>query len=300
MPLQFSVFFSERPGVSRTTPPGKEHLEWVPTTSTLIYGATDAVLVDTQLTERASQDLAKWVVEFGKKLTTIYITHGHGDHFFGTAALLHHYPDAKVVATPEVVAHVENQRSPAVLGTLWEKLFPGQLPSSLLTAAALSAGEDLTLEGERLVVVPTGHTDTDNTTTLWVPSIGLAVTGDAVYNNTHPYMRESASQEARREWIVALGRIAALQPINVVGGHSDPRRGFDPRSIQETKSYLHDLERLDHQTDNAVDLYHQMLELHPDRLNVGSLWGAASLLKQDAQVPAVKGGEVEDRKPDMG
>ena len=125
MRLQFSVFYSERPGVSRTTPPGNEHLEWVPTTSTLIYGATDAVLVDTQLTDKASQDLAEWVVSFGKKLTNIYITHGHGDHFFGTGALLRHYPDVKVVATPEVVAHMEQQKSLAVLDNLWEKLFLG-------------------------------------------------------------------------------------------------------------------------------------------------------------------------------
>ena len=95
-------------------------------------------------------------------------------------------------------------------------------------------------------------------------------------------MQESRNQEARREWMAALDKIAALQPVNVVGGHSDPRRGCSPQAFQETKSYLQDLERLDRQTDNAMDLYRQMLELHPDRLNVGSIWGAASLLKQGA------------------
>jgi hypothetical protein len=91
-PLQWSVFVTKRPGLNRELPPGYESLAWVPNSSTLIYGERDAVLVDTFLTAEASQALADWVAASGKNLTTIYATHGHGDHFFGIGLLKQRFP----------------------------------------------------------------------------------------------------------------------------------------------------------------------------------------------------------------
>src|ERR1700744_6411880 len=86
--LNWDVLTIKRPGLSRDVPPGKEALMWVANSSTLIYGKRDAVLVDTFLTVEQSQTLLDWVVASGKNLTAIYITHGHGDHFFGLAPLV--------------------------------------------------------------------------------------------------------------------------------------------------------------------------------------------------------------------
>ena len=47
------------------------------------------------------------------------------------------------------------------------------------------------LEGHDLVVVPLGHTDTDYTTCLHVPSIGVVVAGDAAYDGVQLYLAES-------------------------------------------------------------------------------------------------------------
>ncbi len=35
--------------------------------------------------------LANWVAASGKNLTTIYATHGHGDHFFGSSTVLERF-----------------------------------------------------------------------------------------------------------------------------------------------------------------------------------------------------------------
>lgn len=275
MGLDFKVFFSKRPGVNRSTPPGHDNLKWVPTTSTLIYGATDAVLVDTQLTIEAGDALADWVAATGKNLTTIYVTHGHGDHFFGNSILLKRFPNAKVVSTPEVVSRMQTESSPDRLESFWNKLFPRQIPETLVVAEPLQQNE-IELEGERLIVIRIGHTDCDNTTALWVPSISLVVAGDSVYGNTHPYLGESTTNEARSAWITALDTIAALQPKSVVGGHSDPQKGFAAVVIAETKRYLEDFERVAQQFTTAEEIYTQMLQLYPGRLNPGSLWGGAT------------------------
>src|SRR6202022_3783369 len=152
--LQWNVFTIKRPGLVRDLPAGKEELMWVANSSTLIHGERDAVLVDTFLTTEQSQTLLDWVIASGKNLTAIYITHGHGDHFFGLASLLERFPRARAVATPEVVRAMHEHLSPASIENFWRRLFPGQIPDAFLVADPLEENE-LELEGHGLVAVNT-------------------------------------------------------------------------------------------------------------------------------------------------
>ena len=131
--LHWDVLTIKRPGLTRELPPGKEELMRVANSSTLIYGERDAVLVDTFLTTRQSQTLLDWVVASGKNLTAIYITHGHGDHFFGLASLLERFPRAKAVATPEIVKAMREHLSAASIENFWRRLFPGRFQIACLS-----------------------------------------------------------------------------------------------------------------------------------------------------------------------
>jgi len=278
--LQWDVLTIKRPGLSRDLPAGKEELMWVANSSTLISGERDAVLVDTFLTIGQSQTLLDWVAASGKNLTAIYVTHGHGDHFFGLASLLERFPRTRAVATPEVVKAMHEQLSPASIENFWRRLFPGVIPDRLVVAEPLE-GNDLELEGHKLVAVNTGRTDTAHSTCLHVPSIGLIVGGDTVYNGIHPYLGETDTQ-SRLEWISTLDKLEALKPKAVVAGHKVPENDDDPRIIAETRQYLRDFNRLNASTASARELYDAMLELYPDRINPGSLWGAANTAKKQA------------------
>jgi len=278
--LQWDVLAIKRPGLSRDLPAGKEALMWVANSSTLICGERDAVLVDTFLTTKQSQTLLDWVVASGKNLTTIYVTHGHGDHFFGLASLLERFPRAKAVATPEIVDAMREQLSPGWVDNFWRRLFPGEIPDRLLVAEPLEDNE-LELEGHKLVAVNAGRTDTAHSTCLHVPSIGLIVGGDAVYNGIHPYLAETDTQ-SRLEWISTLDKLEALKPKAVVAGHKVPENDDDPRIIAETRQYLRDFNRLNTTTTTARELYDAMLEIHPDRANPGSLWGGANTAKKQS------------------
>ena len=278
--LRWDVLTVKRPGLSRDLPAGKEELAWVANSWTLIYGERDAVLVDTFLTIEQSQTLLDWVVASGKNLTAIYVTHGHGDHFFGLASLLERFPRAKAVATPEIVKAMHEHLSPAWIDNFWRRLFPGEIPDRLLVAEPLENNE-LKLEGHKLVAVNAGRTDTAHSTCLHVPSIGLIVGGDAVYNGIHLYLGETDT-ESRLEWISTLDKLEALKPKAVVAGHKVPENDNDPRIIAETRQYLRAFNRLNEATVNARQLYDAMLELYPDRVNPGSLWGAANTAKKQA------------------
>ena len=278
--LSWDVLTIRRPGLTRDLPAGKEELMWVANSSTLISGERNAVLVDTFLTIEQSQTLLSWVVASGKNLIAIYLTHGHGDHFFGLAPLLERFPHARAVATPEVVKAMHEQLSPASMDDFWRRLFPGQIPDHLLVAEPLR-NRELELEGHKLVAVNAGRTDTAHSTCLHVPSIGLIVGGDVVYNGIHPFLGETDTQ-SRIEWISTLDRLEALKPKAVIAGHKVPENDDNPRIIAETRQYLRDFNRLDAATTTARELYNAMLEIYPDRVNPGSLWGAANAAKKPA------------------
>ena len=151
-------------------PPGKEDFAWVTNTVTLVYGQRDAILVD-------------WLVATGKNLTSVYVNHTHGDHFFGLKLVLDIFPNARAYATVSGVAGMRNQIDPDFVRSFLEPRFPSQVPSHLVTPQILE-GDALYLEREELRVIELGHTDTADSTALHVPSLGLVISGDAVQHSS--------------------------------------------------------------------------------------------------------------------
>ena len=278
IPLKWDVFVTPGiPAVTSDLPPGAKQRLWPPMSSTLISGKRDAVLVDAFITVEQADALADWVAAGGKNLTTIYATHGHGDHFFGAGTVLERFPRARLVATPDVVKIMRQQASPQSLASFWNPFFPGQISDHLVIAEELTENV-IDLEGRNLVVVPLGHTDTDHTTCLHVPSVGLVVAGDAAFNGVHQWLAESSPQ-SRREWIAALDAIEALKPRAVIAGHKRPGNDDSPKIIEETRQYIRDFDRVAETTTTARGLYDKMLELYPDRVNPGALWLSARAVK---------------------
>jgi glyoxylase-like metal-dependent hydrolase (beta-lactamase superfamily II) len=135
--LRYKVFTVTGPGLNRGVPPGKGSLSWVANSTTPIYGEQDAVLVDTFLTVEQSNGLADAIVASGKTLKAIYVTHAHGDHFFGIKVLQDRFPSAKALATPAVVARMKLQITPEKMNGRWRKLFPNQIPDVISIADPL-------------------------------------------------------------------------------------------------------------------------------------------------------------------
>jgi len=275
--LKWQLLTKKRGSSTQGIPAGKEHLAWVTNSVTLIHGRRDAVLVDTFMSAQHARELVDWVAGSGKNLVTIYVTHAHGDHYLGLKLLLDRFPNARAVATAPVVAAIQNQIKPEFVKSFWEPRFPGQLPSQFAAPEVLD-GDTFLLESEAVKVVELGHTDASHSTALYLPSIGLVVSGDCVYNDTHPYLAE-CDDKARNEWLRALDRIESLHPKAVVAGHGVIDPDSSPRHIEETRRYIRDFNACLATTSTPLQLYQRMLSLYPNRVNPGSLWAAAKAAK---------------------
>ena len=242
-----------------------------------LVGERDAVLVDPPLTKAQAADVGDWIDASGRQLRAIYITHGHGDHWFGAIPLLNRFPGVAVRATEGTRQHMAGQNTKEFRAEFWDRVFPGQLPSGDVDVDVVGE-RGFELEGVPLLPVEVGHTDTDATTMLHVPAVELLIAGDVVYNGVHLYLTESGGPAGIDEWLTALDIAEARRPAAVVAGHKNPQASDNPSQIQETRQYLTDARELLTSSAHAREFYDGMLVRHPNRINAGALWGAAMTL----------------------
>jgi glyoxylase-like metal-dependent hydrolase (beta-lactamase superfamily II) len=145
---------------------------------------------------------------------------------------------------------------------LARRMFPGQVATKLVGPEPYEF-DTFTLEGHELRIIEQGRTDSPDSTSLYVPSIGLIVAGDVVYNQCRMYVGDT-TPESRKNWIADLDRLAALNPKIVVAGHKKSGAPDAPSAIQDTKRYLVDFDRVQKAATSDQDLFDQMTVLYPD------------------------------------
>jgi glyoxylase-like metal-dependent hydrolase (beta-lactamase superfamily II) len=242
--------------------PGDE-ANWSPMSSTLIAADDEAVLVDALIANEQVDALADWIRGFGKRLTGVYITHGHTDHWGGLARLQKHFPEARGFASAEVVARARYEGTTEHVVQYWNSRFPGELPETRVLPEVMDEPE-FTLGGEVLRVVSVGQGDTEHSTFLHVPSLDAVVAGDICYNNVHMMMLEADEQE-REAWIASLDVIAALSPRIVVAGHKPVGAADGPENIAASQQYLRDFTAVAKRSGGVEELVDGMLALHGSR-----------------------------------
>ncbi len=285
--LSYDVFVNEPPPGDIGLLPNGEPKLFSPEASTLIYGNEDAVLTDPGLTTNQARTLGDWVAEKDRNVTDIFITHGHGDHWFAAGLLAERF-GARVVATAGTIAQMHASVTARPL--LWDKLYRG-IPESPVTAVTVP-GNRLTLEGHDLVMVEVGHTDSEDTSVLHVPDIELVVAGDAIYNRVHMYLGQSAVG-GFGTWRDAIDKVEALEPRHIVCGHQDGRLDDDAkRTIAETRQYLDDADELLHSESTAIDFFNAKIERYPDYLGQMVLWVSASALYGVRENPKEDAGKI--------
>ncbi len=185
--------------------------------STLVIGANDAVLVDAQFSTVDALKLVERINASGKRLTTIYISHGDPDYYFGLIAPTTAFPSAKVLATPQTVAHIR-ETSAAKLQFWGPKLGAGA-PASIVIPEPL--------QGNRIDLKATHSRSSASTAPRPIaPSCGSRRRGrcSAAFRSlpANTWMADAQTPQSHVDWIATLDRIASLDPQTVIPGHFKP------------------------------------------------------------------------------
>jgi glyoxylase-like metal-dependent hydrolase (beta-lactamase superfamily II) len=271
--LTYDVFVNHPPPQEGVLPNGEPKL-FSPMASTLICGGKDAVLTDPGMTADQARVLGDWVASKGRNLTDIFITHGHGDHWFAAGLLAERF-GARIVASAGTIEQMRFNAATRPL--LWDKMYTG-IPPTPVTAVTVPDNR-FALEGHDLVIVEVGDTDSADTTVLHVPDLELVVAGDVIYNGVHMYLAQSVIVGGFGPWRAAIDRVEALEPRHIVAGHQNKQLDDDAaRTIAETRQYLDDAEELVRTEKTAVGFFNAKIERYPNHLGRTVLWAGVQTL----------------------
>ena len=264
-------------------PPPPEGWTWPPTSVTLIQGSEECVLVDTVPTARDSTTLADWIEATGRQLTTIYVTHGHVDHYLGAAPLLQRFPSARLLATAPTIRDIESEADSGADRATYSAMFVDEVVAEVVVPELLE-GNRLELEDEDLLVVATGQSDHADSSYVHLPALDTVIVGDIAYNDVHCALMETDHQR-RLRWVDTLREIQALDPQVVIASHRRLGGPDDARALSDTITYIEHADRLLETNPNAAEFVQQMLGSFPSRLNASTvMFGAAFLgLRPESQ-----------------
>jgi glyoxylase-like metal-dependent hydrolase (beta-lactamase superfamily II) len=237
------------------------------TTSTLVCGSSEAVLIDAQHISTDVAALGELIERTGRRLTTIYVTHGHADHWYGAGELVARFPGARVVATAPVLEYIH--QAAEVESQQWATMFGDRVAKPTAVPEALD-GLTLELEGYELQIVEVGQGDIRPSTVMHIPAIDAVVAGDVVYNQIHAMLGLSGPGGWER-WLQSLDAIEKLKAQMIVAGHKKPESSDREvhRMLDETRSYISDFAQGAQSLDSAEELVQLMKSKYPD---FGNTW----------------------------
>lgn len=239
-----------------------------PVSSELVSGEKEAILIDAQFGVNDGKALVELIKNSGKKLTTVYISGGDPDFYFGLEPIKAAFPEVKILASQHVVDHIKQTKDAKL--AYWGPILAEQAPKQLIVPQVMTTSQ-LTLEGKTIEVkamnTPSAY--------LWVPSIKTALGGVPVYGATHVWMADSQTQTARAQWVKTLNDLLALKPERVVPGHFLGAEPKGAEAVTFTRDYVQRFEQALAKSKGSAELVAELKQAYPslpadDGLTIGA------------------------------
>ena len=243
--------------------------------SVLVEGSRDAVLIDAQFSAAEAQKLVNKIKASGKRLTAIYISHGDPDFYFGLDTLHAAFPEAKIVATPQTIAHIEATKDEKL--KIWGPQLGANAPKSIIVPQPL-IGDTLMLEGQPLKVIGLNGPTPDRTF-VWIPSIRTVAGGVPVAWGEHVWMADTQTAQSHINWLATLGEMRALSPRAVIPGHFVGAMPAGLKAVDFTAQYIHAFDEETAKAKNAAALSNAMKKRYPNLGGESSLELSAKVAK---------------------
>ena len=230
------------------------------TNFTLVMGETDAVLIDAPFTRADAHRVVAEILDTGKDLKYIYVTHDHPDHFFNVEVIVDAFPDVQVISAPRVVDDI--WRSIPFKIKRWSPMLGPNAPRHPIAPVAWEQNA-FELEGQKLEILGPMQGDHHHATAIHIPSLKALVTGDIVFHGIHVWLGE-CTPEQRQDWLRTLDTLLALQPNVVVAGHKLPHLDNDASALQFTRDYILEFDRAAKSLKTSGELIAAIQKRFPD------------------------------------
>lgn len=204
--------------------------------STLVSGPHEAVLFDAQFSVKDGEKLVEMIRKNGKPLSRIVITSGDPDFYFGLEPLVKAFPQAKVVATEQVVKHIEETKAAKL--AYWGPQMKDGAPKQVYVPQVLAA-DSFTIDGEKVEI----RQPQNYAAFVWIPANKAILGGTGVAWGMHVWTADTQSAASRQQWRQTLSDMAALQPQQVIPGHYLGTPPAGDKAIVFTRDYLEKFEQ---------------------------------------------------------
>lgn len=231
--------------------------------STLIYGKEDAIILDAQFAQSSAHRLVAMITENGVKPSRIYVSHFHPDHFLGLNVIKKEFPEIQVVSLPSIASDINGAFDFKIQywGNTVLKLDGAK---EAVHVEALKENY-MELEGERIEILGPLRGDSEDASSLWIPSIRTLLAVDSVFSQAYVWIADAKTIQSRKEWYKVLDDFEALKPEVVVPGHSpsnDPKY-FTPDNIRFTRKYIQDFEEVWKHAADSEEIIQKMEKMYP-------------------------------------
>ena len=229
--------------------------------SVIVMGKKDCVLLDAQWTLSNAHKVIAEILETGKNLTTIYLTHAHPDHYFGAGVIAQAFPKARVVAVSSEAQIINKQ----FFGKIehWEGIIGAHNVCRVTTHAEALENDYFELEGHRIEILTKIMGDMKYNTMVWIPDIKTLYGSDVLFNQAHPFTCELTKEE-RAQWIADIDKIETMGAEVIIPGHQKPGMQFDKSSLDFTREYIRVTEEELVKQDSVEGFYFAMANRFPD------------------------------------
>src|SRR5215470_13553875 len=233
-------------------------------TSVLIYGAHEAILVDTQFRIGDAEKLADRIAAKGRRLTAILITHPHFDHFYGASVLLKRFPGTPVYASASDIEYIKREL-PNTVVQIRARFGADKIPADIQIPQSWPSPQ-FTVDGQTVDVIADLQGDVGpgpRNNVIWVRSLAAAIVGDIAFNQVHLSLR-ATDAPARKAWLETLRLIEARHPRIVVAGHKNrPDLPDTPDVLAFNRAYLAEFEAALAASHSAGELVAAMKQKFP-------------------------------------
>ncbi|MFC9327066.1 MBL fold metallo-hydrolase [Kitasatospora sp. NPDC057015] len=228
-------------------------------TAVLVTGEREAMLVDAGFTRSDGRRLVEAVRASGKRLTTVLISHGDPDFYFGAEEVQDAFPEARITAPHLVVEHIRGTYQAKLQA--WAHLGE-ELPTRLVVPEVLP-GDEIMFSGHRFDLrgadfhLPDRHY-------LWQHEHRALLGGVLLFQGLHVWTADTPTAEQRAAWIDLLDGMEALRPEFVVAGHRTAGSPTDSGAISYTRDYLRTFETEVGKSPDAAAAKAELERLFPD------------------------------------